>query len=104
MVLSHARPRSSPLRCAFCHGDLDCPVRCRRCGTALHAACQKELTRCPTLGCGLIEVAPPRFPGVRAAFEVASDFAVICTFMIMALVAIPVFLIGMIALLLAIRM
>lgn len=40
------------LRCAWCHADLDQPVACPGCGTALHRDCWSLTAACPTLGCG----------------------------------------------------
>lgn len=76
-------PRSSPPRCAFCHGALRSAVlTCVACRTLVHEAC--ELDRCPTLGCGSLvpwvlvaTVAPPRRSWRHAAaLSVASALVV----------------------------
>src|SRR5258708_251307 len=50
------RRATGPIRCAFCHADLDEPsLSCRRCGTALHPDCGAALPACPTLGCAEVQ-------------------------------------------------
>jgi hypothetical protein len=45
-------PRTSNLRCAFCHDDLAPPLwSCERCATLVHGDCHEEAPACPTLGC-----------------------------------------------------
>lgn len=45
------RERTSALRCAYCHGDLEPrAIECPRCRTWLHEEC--VVGECPTLGCG----------------------------------------------------
>ncbi|MBX3466048.1 MAG: hypothetical protein KF878_03990 [Planctomycetes bacterium] len=55
MVRLDAR-RTSPLRCAYCHGPAEGAAPCPGCGTLLHPGCRDEVRGCPTLGCA----APPR--------------------------------------------
>lgn len=47
------RSRGSALRCTYCLDDLPRSGvhGCAGCGTILHAACARELERCPTIGC-----------------------------------------------------
>jgi Tfp pilus assembly protein PilF len=57
------RETRAPERCAYCHDALEPePFTCARCGTAFHAECASDLTRCPTLGCrsATTERAPSR--------------------------------------------
>ncbi len=44
--------RTTPLRCVFCHDDLDtAALAACLCGAVLHPDCRATLSRCPTLGC-----------------------------------------------------
>lgn len=63
------RSREGALRCTYCRDDL--PTEgvhaCGGCGTILHAACARELSACPTLGCAVEIRGEERLTSLREA-------------------------------------
>lgn len=51
MARVRVEPRSSALRCAWCHEAGEELAACPSCGTRFHAECPGLGRRCPTLGC-----------------------------------------------------